>query len=650
MMGILSGLLPLAILAGLIWAAITAVRSVTEGGDSGRPTVDTAEAVKSAAIHVGLFLALIACVLGSIDLLQSLVGESEQLAGSNSDVARGLSLLIVGAPAFGLVLRSIDRRYRQRAANGDAQPHRGWSVYLVAALTTTLVATLVSTAQVAHSLTDEFDKFDPNELMQLFVWLATWLIHWFGLRPRYRVLGDVHLAIGSIVGLAWMLSGAGATTYRLLAAGYDATFNDSIVRSINTEYWVAFGLTGLGVWVWHWVAHLNTRGSADSVEGTRRGSPLWFFTVVVAGVLPGLIAIIFTSTTMISGLMIWFVGSTDKEAAQYFEPAPWLTAALFTGVLTWAYHRWELERDGAPERNESLRFHDYIVVSVGLLGVVGSVAALVGLAVGTVSVDRYFAGTNATTNTLIIALTVLVASASVWWWHWRRIEGHRGANPAEESDSIWRKLYLIAGFGGAGLVLSVSLIWLLFAFLRDLIDGQLGHGTLDDLKGPLGWALAVVGAVWFHLGVWRVDRATIDEVINATVTPQDAPMPASQPPPPAAIDPNARLLIRTATRDDYGEIFTLQRAAYAEEPIDPQTANVPALIETFDEAQLRLDKSTTTVAVDGFRIIGAVSVRTRNDHHPEIDRLMIAPDQSGLGVDSLLLAEVERRLPTLGES
>ena len=64
---------------------------------------DAGDVLKSVVISFGLYLAMLAVSVGLIDLLQAFV-RGERLAGSNSDLARGLSLLIVGTPVFVLLM------------------------------------------------------------------------------------------------------------------------------------------------------------------------------------------------------------------------------------------------------------------------------------------------------------------------------------------------------------------------------------------------------------------------------------------------------------------------------------------------------------------------------------------------------------------
>ncbi len=621
-MGILfSGLIPLAILGGLTFAVITGLRSIS---DKDTDSIEPAEAAKSFALHLGLFVGLISLAIGSIDLFQAFVEERDRLAGSTNDLARGLSLVIVAGPAYALLLRASGRRTDERRALGDAKASRGWSVYLIVALATTLIATLTSIAQIAGDATNAGISVNAAEVVQLLVWLCLWLVHWLWLRPMLGVRGDAHLAIGTVVGLSWFLSGLGAVIYRILEAGYDSVVDQSLAGSFNIMFWLVISVVGAIVWAWHWLVVFNapTLGSLvgpSSVEGVRRGSPLWFFTVVVVGILPGLIAIIVIVTVMLSGVAIWFVGTNDLGAAEYFRDSPGLTAALFVGVVTWAYHRWELQRHAPNVRNEATRFHDYLVSFVGLVAVVGAVASLVALLIDTVGAAPSLAGSFRSDNALIVIMSVLASGTIVWWRNWNRIEVERTRAPEEESDSFWRKLYLIASFGIGGLVLGVALVWVLFSLLRDLLDGRLGRQTIEDLASPIGWALAVVGGAWYHFGVWQVDRAVL-----AARPPPPPVVGVEPPPPPAHAAPPGRssLTVRAATPGDLGEIYTLVLADRGSGRLSAEALARP--VASLEQVRHRLP--SMMVAVDGHRIVG-FATRPSEGGADAQPLLVVAPDR-----------------------
>lgn len=590
------------ILGALIAIVVAGLRALVGREDE---PMDMAEFAKSAVIHIGLYLAFLAGGVGVIDLLQAAV-EGSSIAGSNTDLARGLSLIIVGAPSFFGLLHLIDRRRAERTALGDARPHRGWTAYLVAALTTSLIGLLVSVLQITDRLTDSSDAYRATEGAQLAGWLVLWGMHWFWLRSRNGVRGDAHLAIGSIIGLGWFLAGAGAVVFQILDDAYESAIDPVISGgSDRLGYWITVAVVGAVVWWWHWLVHLNAEGS---VEGDRRGSRLWYLTVVAAGILPGLIAMLVAVTTMVSGVLIWFLGDTDEAAADFFEPVTSLVTVLFMGFLTWAYHRWELVRNDAATRNDSLRFHDYIVLAAGLGGVVAATSIIVSQLVHALAAGEHIAGDITTTNDLIVAITVLVASASVWWVQYRAVERHRAADGPTECDSLWRKLYLLLAFGVGGVVLGGSLIWIVYVLLRAVLDTTESHDTLGDLVGPVGWAVAVLGAVWYHLGVWRVDRAVL-----AAAEPPAATL--------EAVGAAARTEPSTPT-------------APAPPPTPPTTTTTTTMpIVVTEPAE---EVSAVRVALAGTRIVGAVIDDGTSQH------VLVAPDADPDAITAALSAAVSR--------
>lgn len=99
--------------------------------------------------------------------------------------------------------------------------------------------------------------------------------------------------------------------------------------------------------------------------------------------------------------------------------------------------------------------------------------------------------------------------------------------------------------------------------------------------------------------------------------------------------------VRSAVPEDYGEVFTLQRAAFVDESILYASPDVPALTETLAEFTARLGESESWVAVDRTRIVGAGSLRAYRGI-PDVERLMVAPDRRGEGISSKLLTSIER--------
>jgi len=100
------------------------------------------------------------------------------------------------------------------------------------------------------------------------------------------------------------------------------------------------------------------------------------------------------------------------------------------------------------------------------------------------------------------------------------------------------------------------------------------------------------------------------------------------------------VLIRSVGIKDYGEMFTLQRAAFVDEGRLYQSLDTPALNETFDKFISRISNSTSWVAIDKNRIVGGVCLRIHQDVL-FVERLMVAPDRRGEGIGSKLLRTSE---------
>jgi len=623
----------LALLGGLGYGLWSAATTATAGRN-----LDTAHVVRSAAVAIGLYLAMLANIVGLLDLLQALADRS-RIAGSSADVARGMALLIVGVPLSLVLLRTIDRDHRDRVQeHNDDQPGLGWSAHLIAMLTTTLIGTLVSAAQIIEDFVGRQRSIDSDVVAQLAAWALGWIVYWFVLRRRHGVLGAAHLAIGTTIGLGWLAAGVIGTAVLLLSNAYDRLFDTVLINDTSVLRWVLIACVGLVVWLWHWVALNATRG----VEHHSRHSSSWFVYVVAVAIVPATIALAVVIGIAITLTLIWFIGSPTGPAADWFEPTPALLAVGCTAAAAFAFHRWQIQRATDPRnpvRNESIRFHDYALTAVGLIAVVGASAMLVTFVFDTLAASRTIVQSFDAANRLIGIVVALVLGGSLWWTTWNRIDRHRRHSPTSEIDSTSGKVYVTATAAIGVLTLAVSLIWVLFATLRDLFDGEIGLTTLSQLAGPLGWAIAIVGAVWFHVGVWRADRthmASVEPPAPAPPPPPTGPPLRTTPPPGAATpsaNPTATITVRRASHTDTGALFTLHRADLADRLLADPATIVVSEPESFDDFTQRVGRLNALVAIDDGRIIGALIA----DPTIAATQVLAAPDQSKAAIRRLLL-------------
>jgi tRNA (guanine37-N1)-methyltransferase len=104
------------------------------------------------------------------------------------------------------------------------------------------------------------------------------------------------------------------------------------------------------------------------------------------------------------------------------------------------------------------------------------------------------------------------------------------------------------------------------------------------------------------------------------------------------------LEIRTATRADAGELFTLTRACWLQELLANPAVVFPAIEESLADAVRGIEEFTTFVARAAGRLVGSSRARLVGDVW-EIGRVMVAPDLQGHGLGRHLLTLIEEAAP-----
>ncbi len=104
------------------------------------------------------------------------------------------------------------------------------------------------------------------------------------------------------------------------------------------------------------------------------------------------------------------------------------------------------------------------------------------------------------------------------------------------------------------------------------------------------------------------------------------------------------LQVAAVTEADLAELLVLQRCCFAAEALALNTLDIPALRENLCELKASVGSGTNLVARRQGRLVA--SVRAQQDEgYWDIRRLMVAPDQTGQGLGSRMMAEIEQRAP-----
>ena len=128
--------------------------------------------------------------------------------------------------------------------------------------------------------------------------------------------------------------------------------------------------------------------------------------------------------------------------------------------------------------------------------------------------------------------------------------------------------------------------------------------------------------------------------MDAHPSPDPQTHPPPDPPPDPQPDPPGAVVVRRATTDDVGELFTLLRAAYVTEAQLHDDAHLPPLRRGLDEVRADLDRGVNLLAERDGRIIAS----GRGEQHGSVarlGRLAVAPDQQGAGLGTRIITALE---------
>ncbi len=484
----IGGLLPILIVVGIIVLVVRLLgsRERSSGESSG-------VSVRRVFQYLAMLATLVISCIGVAGLIDAAAASARQITVDTGEIARSISFVVVGLPAF-TALAAYTRR-GLRDDPGEARS-AGWASYLTLTLFVSLVVSIsFLIALFGRLLTG--DGLDRVALVNAVIWGGVWAAHWW-VAQRYADAGNMRLEhlLGSLVGLSVMVAGAAIATANIFVEFYDAVFDVPVVGSAREAIvtpLVAFIVGGLA-WSWYWLR--TARREARSL--------LWTAYVLLAGVLSGVLMVVGGLGTGLFRVLQWFLADPSGTAAAHFEVVPAAIAVVLVGGADWTYHRLVLSAGGERGRTEVDRVYGYLLAGAGLLVTGGGIATLLTYAVWTLAGTEITGSDN---DVIAVALTLLVVGGPLWAIYWSRIQRARASDAAEEVHSTTRRVYLFAILGVSGLVALVSLIVLVYAVVEDALDGTIGSATLDAAAVPLALVVTAGALAWYHFVVVRHDRA-----------------------------------------------------------------------------------------------------------------------------------------------
>ncbi|MFN0028742.1 MAG: DUF5671 domain-containing protein [Acidimicrobiales bacterium] len=506
----------LAAVGTVIWLVVRAVTRHRRDAQTG--SVDTAAAARRLVLYALLLATAIVSTIGAGGLAGEAVRDASFAGRSTSTIARSLAFLLVGVPAWLLLLRFGVRRLAGfgTAAGMNApeaveeRQSAGWFLYINVTLAVSLIVSMVFAQQVLRQLFGN-DGLERQDLSTLVIWVAVWALHWFWLQARFPPSDQVQLAVGSAAGLVASSLGLHQVVTdaieRLwpdlrpdLFTGSDSRFSGGLATLA----------VGAAVWVWHW--QLRYRRSEPDV--------VWQVVTRLLGRLGGLAAAAVGGAVSAYTTLVWFVGDPlDTVASRHFDSLPGTLAALIIGSLIWWYHV-DICNDRAAtadtERLEPQRIFEYLTAAAGLgAAVAGVTLAVVGLTEALTPVP--FAGQDRVVNRMLAAITVLAVGLPIWLLQWVRVGRVTATSGLDaslaERRSISRRVYLVGLFGIGGAVTLVSLLIMLTGIFEDLLDDTFGSQSIRSQRVPLGLIVAIAGSAWYHFTIFRNDRRVMEDML-----------------------------------------------------------------------------------------------------------------------------------------
>lgn len=493
-------LLPLIVLGAIIWAIVAATRRRRDVVSESGGAVSARRLFQYAITYV----AFVVAAVGLSGILGDLL--SDAAARGSAELAGSLAMTVVAVPVYVALARWV---WRTLLADAAERNGAGWTLYLNAALVTALVSAIGSAFIAANDLIE--GTWRSPGLAALIVWTVGWSAHWFAwLRLRPGLVPRLHVWIGSIAGLAVTAVSAGFVLGGLGERAVDAIAEGAAVAMSGDDLRLAAaGVTiGAVVWSWHWL--LNGL-KAERSDG-------WYITVLLFGVLGGLVTMVAGAGYSLYLILEWFFGEPGTTSAVgHFQALSGALASALVGLGVWRYHRAVIGPSVDRERSEIDRVYDYLVAGVGLVTVAVGLVLLVVAAFEAITPATASGGDDSIADTLLAAVTLLVVGTPVWASTWRRVQHVAATDGGLEVGSAVRRTYLFAIFGVGGAVAFGALIPLLAVVFEAIGGERTGRSVAQDLAVPVALLLTTAAGAAYHWMVYRGERQVTARVARRDV-------------------------------------------------------------------------------------------------------------------------------------
>lgn len=512
--------LPLVAIGLVAWVVVVWLRRGKDGAAE-----DGGSIVRRIYFYVVAFASLMMWVNGVVLLAQFALDGifgGALISASNTGIAAGIAITVVGLPLWAFHWRSIQRA----AADAPAEVRSIFrKLYIYITLGVSLAIAVYAAVRLLRWALG-VDDFNGYYLAAPPLWALVWAFHW---RIEERegqqttdalIIRRLYIYAASLAGMVMLALGVGMVAYYILLEGYNAVSGAEILSG-ERGLWrpalrgmLCVAAVGGGVWWLHWL-HMARRD---------RGSELRQVYLYLFAIFGGVITSLSAAGVIIRQTLVWIFEAIGGGTQQHhFDFLPGSIAALSVGVALWAYH-WRTARDAAALStdavNSSQRIYNYILAGIGTATIAVAVYMLVNTLIQLILAisESVIVGSDLWASPIANIITLSALGVPIWGYYWRKIQ-RSAVRDANERRDIARRIFIFAALGVGVLALLGSVSALLFVLLRDLLNADLYIETLDAVAAPLAIVAATVAFLPYYWAVYAQDRAAAPETAPSETAP-----------------------------------------------------------------------------------------------------------------------------------
>lgn len=505
---IIPTLIPLAIVGGIAYAIYVWRKRALDSDADHDPGMGTLKRLYFYGISFAALMTLVAGISLAVQSLLNILFDGAAFSLSSSELAWGLSLLIVALPIWYFHWRFILRSVA-------AMPVESRSIIRKVYIYLTLGVALGFLAAVSYEIlkwvmrAGEFPEFS---LASILPWAMIWGYHWQiesaeGQRSmETHGIRRLYLYAASLVGGGMFAVGVGAMIHTLLQDGYSALFLTQVTisdqaglarESLRTDLSIA--IVGGAMYWTHW--HRFALGDRNSIL---RWIALFIASMGGAATALGSVGVMASTT------LSWLLGAANERAALHFEDMPGTLVVASAGVIAWALFRRRMLIEAVGEYATPVRrIYDHLMAAFGLTALSGASFVIFNTALATFAeaLSVSITDSDAWRSPVAAILAMLLIGVPVWGYYWRRLRLAYAADPESEATALSHRVYIFAILGAGALAFLGGGGGTLFVILRDLLDASLSVETLRDLTPAIGFALTSALFLPYHWAIYRADQA-----------------------------------------------------------------------------------------------------------------------------------------------